>query len=132
MILCKEPMRLRNDPNRAAKKNATNNRKTSRISAVNPRDMTATSTLIKNIVTKSAMTVASNIVCPNRVWLSPASLRTGSTTPNAVVERINPIIHGSVVAPIHFKPQANPPANNKVAPKLRTARESGLQRGSRS
>ncbi len=78
------------------------------------------------MVTKSAMTVASKIVCPNKLWHSPASLRIGTTTPNAVVERINAIIHGSVVAPIHCKPQANTPANSKVAPKLRAARASGL------
>ena len=122
-------MRLRNVPNLAAKKNATNNKKTSRISAVKPREMTAIRMLIKNMVTKSAMTVASKIVCPNRVWFRPASLRIGTTTPNAVVERINPIIHGSVVAPINFKPQANTPAKSRVTAKLRTASGSGRQAG---
>ena len=64
MILCNDSIRLKNEPNLAAKKNATNSKKTRRISAVKPREITATSTLIKNMVTKSAMTVASKIVCP--------------------------------------------------------------------
>ena len=62
MAVCNGLILRSRGPSRAARIKATKSRNTSRISPVSPRAINATSTLIINIVTKSATTVANKTV----------------------------------------------------------------------
>ena len=103
------------------RKKTTNNTLISRMSSVRPCEINATTTVIRSIVAKSAISAAINIVWPKRPRISPCSLRTGMTTPSDVVDMMSAITHGLRTSPIRKSTKPTAVERARVSKKLSQA-----------